>query len=392
MAVLTQTAAHHRDELIARAQMAETPDELFSAVSERLRRLIPFDAAVWLATDPEMGMPTAPTRKENLDGFDAKDCMRVWEREFRNADVNPYSELAQADVPAGALRMTTRDSPARSPRFRDFLEPHGIDDELRLVVRHGTGPWAWISIYRRQGRTAFAQYEVDLLASLSSPLALAMRDFARPGIAPAPEPAGHGPGLMVFSPEGELVSFNDDALTWLDELPPIWADEPGFTDAGAPFGIALPILVVGTVMRARAVADDRYHGPARARMRSAASGRWLVCHASCLRRADGSLGNTALVIEPAPASEIAPLIAEAYALSRREQEIAVMISRGLPTARIAEGLHLSPHTVRDYVKAIFEKVGVSSRGELVATLFAEHAAPLHLDERNKQVVAFDPDA
>jgi hypothetical protein len=30
------------------------------------------------------------------------------------------------------------------------------------------------------------------------------------------------------------------------------------------------------------------------------------------------------------------------------------------------------------VKAIFHKVGVSSRGELVAKLFAEHYEPLHL--------------
>ena len=36
------------------------------------------------------------------------------------------------------------------------------------------------------------------------------------------------------------------------------------------------------------------------------------------------------------------------------------------------------HTIRDYVKAIFDKVGVSSRGELVAKLFAEHYAdPMH---------------
>ena len=49
------------------------------------------------------------------------------------------------------------------------------------------------------------------------------------------------------------------------------------------------------------------------------------------------------------------------------------------TADIADELFLSAHTVRDYVKTIFEKVGVSSRGELVARLFAEHYAPVHLD-------------
>ena len=32
----------------------------------------------------------------------------------------------------------------------------------------------------------------------------------------------------------------------------------------------------------------------------------------------------------------------------------------------------------DYIKGIFEKVGVSSRGELVARLYAEHHAPVHL--------------
>ena len=44
---------------------------------------------------------------------------------------------------------------------------------------------------------------------------------------------------------------------------------------------------------------------------------------------------------------------------------------------VASRLHLSPHTVRDYVKAVLDKVGVSSRGELVAKLFAEHYVEAH---------------
>ena len=85
------------------------------------------------------------------------------------------------------------------------------------------------------------------------------------------------------------------------------------------------------------------------------------------------------MIEPAHSDEIAPIIVEAYALTPREQQVTQLIARGATTAEIAASLYLSPHTVRDYVKTIFEKVRVSTRGELVAKIFAEHyARPLHL--------------
>ena len=69
---------------------------------------------------------------------------------------------------------------------------------------------------------------------------------------------------------------------------------------------------------------------------------------------------------------------QAYELTDREQQITRLIARGAATGDIAEELFLSAHTVRDHVKAIFQKVGVSSRGELVAKLFAEHYSdPFH---------------
>lgn len=387
MPELIPTAAHHRDELIARAQAAPSASEVFAAASPRLRRLVPYDSAIWLATDPETGMPTSPTRKENCHEFNERECVTVWEREFSVEDVIPYTELGRAPRPAGALRLATRDRPARSPRFRHVLQPHGVGDELRVVMRVGDRPWAWLSLFREEGREPFSPTEVEVAAGLSDPLARAIRDHARPRPETRTAANGRGPGLMVFSPEGELVSVNDEALGWLEELPANWDDSQ--LPAQRRFEVGLPILVIGTLTRARAIAEQRDHGPARARMRSPVTGRWLVCHASCLRGPDGRVGDTALVIEPAQGSEVAPIIAQAYGLSHRELEITTLIARGLGTEAIADRLFLSVHTVRSYVKEIFEKVGVSSRGELVATLFAEHHAPIHLDPAGIEHVALN---
>jgi DNA-binding CsgD family transcriptional regulator len=97
-------------------------------------------------------------------------------------------------------------------------------------------------------------------------------------------------------------------------------------------------------------------------------------HGSMLQGTD----QLAVIIEPAKAADVAPLIVEANGLTQRELEVTRRI--GLGTSRIAAELHLSRHTVRDHVKAVFEKVGVSSRGELVAKVFADHYAPVpHLD-------------
>jgi len=53
-------------------------------------------------------------------------------------------------------------------------------------------------------------------------------------------------------------------------------------------------------------------------------------------------------------------------LTEREFEILGMMARGLTNSAIANRLVISEKTVRNYVSAIFRKMGVTSRGEAIA--------------------------
>jgi DNA-binding CsgD family transcriptional regulator len=388
MSTLDPTTANGLDWLVDRAHAADDVLHLFASVSERLRRMVPFDAAVWGATDPATSLPTAPTRAENMEerirsvGFDAIE--RFWESEFLERDFNSFAELTRAPGPAAGLHQATGGRPSRSTRYREVLGVKGFGDEMRAVFRVDDVSWASMNLFRERGRQPFDSAEIETVARLSQPLAEAVRAMARPPLPPHPSAPERGPGLMMFAPGGELVSANDEALAWIEELPiDSWekpADRPGQARPQI-----LPLVLVSTLTRARASALHGEGGSCRSRTRTA-TGRWLVCHASCLRDQDGTFGNTALVIEPATSSEIAPIIVQAYGLTEREREITQLLSHGASTAEMAERLFLSPHTVRDHLKAVFEKVGVSSRGELVAKLFAEHYAPVHLAPENGEWV------
>ena len=89
-------------------------------------------------------------------------------------------------------------------------------------------------------------------------------------------------------------------------------------------------------------------------------------------------------MEEARPPELAPLIADAYGFTERERLVTELVARGYSTGQIAARLHLSAYTVQDHLKAIFDKSGTGSRGELVARLFVDQLALRH---RGSQGVA-----
>jgi DNA-binding NarL/FixJ family response regulator len=98
-------------------------------------------------------------------------------------------------------------------------------------------------------------------------------------------------------------------------------------------------------------------------------GRWLDLHASWLLGPSGQR-RIAVVVEPAEPQASMTIVLAAHGLSPREQDVARFVLRGLSTTAIADALHISAHTVQDHLKAVFDKVGVRARRELVGLILA----------------------
>ena len=100
---------------------------------------------------------------------------------------------------------------------------------------------------------------------------------------------------------------------------------------------------------------------------------WLSLHASL---PDGAGGRrVAVVLQPASGEQAAGLHLEAHGLTSREREVATLVARGMSTKAISQHLFLSPWTVQDHLKAIFEKTGTRNRHELRANIFFHDFLP-----------------
>ncbi len=352
MALLAPESTLEGLEELAHADL--TAQELIEEAAERIERVVPTDGHFFSATDPETTLAMGAGAIKNLP-FEM--CQTHWDYEFLVPDYLKFADIAQGPVPVMDLHDVTGGRPERSPRWREFGGYTGLRSEVRMTFTVDGATWGVGQLNRTADAPLFTDEEKDWLARVAPAIGAGLRKAL---LAPAATTAAdRGPGLVLLDPGGSVASVNREAAQWLDELRvgPVF---PG-QDHAVPFE--------AFSYAARAGVD----APERARVRTT-EGVWLTMHASLLE----GTGQLALIIEPAKAGDVAPLIIEAYELTERELDVTRRIARGLGTSEIAAELFLSPHTVRDYVKTVFGKVGVSSRSELVARPFGKHDAdPLH---------------
>jgi DNA-binding NarL/FixJ family response regulator len=231
------------------------------------------------------------------------------------------------------------------------------------VLAHDGGAWGGIVLMREAGRAHFDRADVRHVAAVAGALADGLRRAILLTALSEEQQDEVGPGLVLLADDDSIETVNPAAERWLAEL-----------GDGEPPGERLPFAIHAVAAQARHIAAGRVNGGSTATARVLTrSGRWLVARGSMLGSGPGA--RAAVILEAPRPAELAPLIADAYDLTARERAVTELVAQGLPTSRIASRLHLSPYTVQDHLKAIFEKVGVSTRGEVVARLFPEHYAP-----------------
>jgi DNA-binding CsgD family transcriptional regulator len=351
-------AARHIDALAAERLPTQ---QLIEGVAEELRAAMPIDALVMAATDPDTLLALGAGV---VHGMPPAACAPFWEYEFEVPDFNKFSDLARGPMHAADLHAATGGRPQRSARWRELRTLLDADAELRATFTAGGRGWGLLHLNRAGIANGFSAEEVAFAETIAPVVGRALRCSLVSH--PARSAAGTGPGMAIVDAENRLVSATPEALAWFDELESIFR----LPDPVLGRDVPSEVTVAAVEARARAAAGATV-AATRTRARTD-SGVWLLIHASVLHRADGSVADVAVVIEPAKASEVAPLIVDAYELTPREVDVTCALARGLSTSEIAAELHLSPYTVQDHLKSVYEKAGVSSRGELVAKMFADH--------------------
>ncbi|MET0772570.1 MAG: LuxR C-terminal-related transcriptional regulator [Candidatus Limnocylindrales bacterium] len=336
--------------------------ELHREITDRIREVIPIDAACWHGIDPgNVLLTTADPVELFANGYMTPETEMVAARavlasEYQRDDVNTFESLAGRRRPSAILSETTRGRPQRSARYNDFLAPFGLPHEMRTAFVTRGRAWGGVIFHRTRATGDFRPEDADLMGKLSRPIAEALRNSVRFDAARRAGP--RAPGLLVLDPTDgiELTTPGTDEL--LDQLrlsDPVSRSVPS------------PILSVAAQTRAFGRAGrgaEPLHVPTAA--------GWVTLHGSL---PTGARDRVAVVIQPTPEAEAAPLRLEAFALSVREREVATLIAQDLDTAAISERLFISPWTVQDHCKAIFEKTGTRSRRELRALVFFQDHLP-----------------
>jgi DNA-binding CsgD family transcriptional regulator len=334
-----------RDRLRAAQRDGDQPFEVCGVVVRAVHDVCRFDACAVMLTDTDTTLPSGGV----VEGFDPSMCAPFWDNELLDPDFNKFRDLLRCVDPVATLVDAVDGDLERSPRYQKFYRSNGVTDELRAVFASGPSCLAVAVFTRCEG--CFTPEELHDVRELVPVVTATFRSsFGRMAVTAD----GAGPAVIILDGDDEITSITAGGARLLDDLRGHELDRA-----------RVPGLIRTAAMRAR---WSRAATTVTTRM-VGRSGQWLRVHVAPLQ---GDARSVAITIECARPDDIVSIVMESYGFTPRETDIVVRLARGMAAKEVGLDLAISVHTVRDHIKAIYDKAGVNSRGELMAQLFTNH--------------------
>lgn len=338
--------------------------EFMTEAADALLSVVPFVAGCVSTLDPATAMVSGTLKLEALLGRNDADV--EWARiEYGDDDPTTMQALLLAGRVVVGMSQETHGAVERSVRMADLLVPYfGFHDEARVVFADRAGAWGSLSLFRGGDDRVFSSDELGFLELVAPAFTRGIRTGILAQLGRTPRPLETGPAVVILDANDRIVQTSERARQLYDRM------------ASTPQG-ADPLLVVqALVSGARRNAREETGRAPRVRIRTV-DGEWLVLHAALLSGDTDRSGEVIVTIEQARPKEVVDLVAGAFGLTARESDVMALVLRGVDTRHIADALHLSPYTVQDHLKSIFEKSGAASRRELVARIYFDQYGLRH---------------
>jgi DNA-binding CsgD family transcriptional regulator len=317
----------------------------------RLRSSMSIDAAFFATVDPMTLMFTSALAEAPLAAVTAQ----FLDNEYGTADVNKFARLAAAADPVGSLDQATNGDRSASARYRDVLAPNGLGDELRVALVTGGSCWGVLCLHRSESPAGFDPTEVDFVRRVAPLLAAGLRRTVALHPATPDTSNSSGPGIIIIDADLKIVSINPRAESFLADI----------IDADWPSQLELPAPVHAVAARFNGDPRTELNAPITTRLRQGGGG-WITVNASSL---DGTAGRQiALVLDETDPVQSSSLLLAAHGLTPAQTRVVALVVQGRSTPSIVNELHISTNTLQEHLHAVFDKLGIGSRRELVAAL------------------------
>ena len=321
-------------------------------VLDEIRRVVDFDAHVWLLTDPRTAVGSAPLADVP--------CLSEIPEAIRLkylTGVNRWTKLHADGASVGILRQATAGDPSQSLMWRGLLNRYGISDVASVVFADRFGMWGFLDLWREDPKPAYQDGDAAFLASVSGTITTALRSCqAQTLTAPAVPPARElGPVVFLLDDSLRVLSETPASQQWLRMLLPPDADRS-----------PVPASVYNVAGQLQAIEQGVDGHPATARVHLS-NGFWVTLRAARLTRSEqAQLAVIAVTIEETSPVDRLEVFGRAYGLSARETELMSLLATGSDTRDLASRMFLSENTIQDHLKSIFAKTNSRNRRTLLS--------------------------